>query len=700
MLKNLLILAFLGYILAVFGMYYVRLYRQLPSKRFFTFKTLKFPIGLILVIAVPLLVINVLGFGGYASSLEDSTEGEEQLARESVEEKLRKLERDSLNVDLHYEIIRTSSNYGFTSIINQLESDYENFIASSDQKARDLAYTMKGMIDYEMERPIEYWNNLDQVEDTAHKYLNFGYGVVYYREWNFKVAELFLLKELNYGGFGEGAVPILIDIYSYKKKRSKIKELAYNPDAWPYMDSRQKRDIYIRDGEMIPYYREVLVRHQERLNIWGLIGALLASLVWILYLRNLDVFEPEKWVNIIMIFLAGGVFAFLIYPLSDVLEIYFNLDWTGGWWNDFVYSTVVIGLVEEITKFLPWFLLLAFTRVIDEPFDYILYASLSAGGFAFTENLIYFQESDLHVIYSRATYCIVGHMFDASIIAYAFVLFKYQLKSKLKYWYVIPLGFVVASLSHGIYDFFIFKKMGILSMLFFLICMHFFVVFQNNALNISNHFSYQTRLNTRKIGTMLILGLITVFMYQYTAVGLRYGAGKANELMMAGGLSVTFMLAFLTHTFTQIRIVKGVWNRVRMPHWCQSMIRFSRLTSVGMGEGKNSLDLTGLKMRFFAPKDNPFVGSQFPVTGSLGERIEVSGDDQWYLVHLDSSIQVNECLTDKAIVRHKNEGTSLSMDKVLIYFMMIPDEYTLRKETLLTKDLIFTGRVYSRVIEE
>ena len=151
----------------------------------------------------------------------------------------------------------------------------------------------------------------------------------------------------------------------------------------------------------------------------------------------------------------------LVYPLSDAVGYYLGIHEEIGWGN-LINCTVRIGMVEELVKFLPWFLILKFTNIIDEPFDYILYAALCAGGFAFTENLIYFQEAELHIIFVRATYCIVGHMFWSSTIAYGYVLYKYKYKAKRSKMYLVPFAFFIASFSHGLYDFFIFANISII----------------------------------------------------------------------------------------------------------------------------------------------------------------------------------------------------------------------------------------------
>lgn len=689
------------YLIAMFVVFYYKNYKQLSKKKFFSIKTLGIPIATILVIIIPLTVINFRGekyLDDPKEVIERAEEVDNQLWVLDARKEL--LNQDSLNLDNHFEFIKLAAALGQKSELHDLKKRYNFFKASTDDYVSDIPYVMEGIMEYYLGKRINYSATFDKVKNDDLKYLNYGYGLVYYFEYDYAKAEDFFLKEIENEGCVDGAVWYLIDVYEYQKEKEKLRALAYNEKTYPHLNQNYKMGIYFEDGAWKSYFREVINRHRERLNFFGFFGALLASFVWIWYLRSLDVFEPEKWRNIIGLFILGACSVLLVYPFSDSIEYYFNFHFGNGWINDFLYSSITIGLVEELVKLIPWLLLLKFTNIINEPFDYILYASLSAAGFAFAENLIYFQEVDLNLIFIRATYCIVGHMFWSSIIAYGFILYKYKFKSNKRYWFIYPIVIIIAAASHGLYDFFLFYNISMISVVFFLGSLHLFVVFQNNALNISNHFSFQVQLNARKVGIQLIFGLLAIFMFQYVAIGWRYGDTYANKMIQYSALSVSFMLAYLIHTFTQLKINKGVWNKLRLPTWTAAGKSFLNGTIYKEPSEDDfsevNENLIGMRLRFFAPKDNPYLGKQLPVSGRIVESCTVSNKKDWYIVELDAPISVNECLKNKIIIRHKNEGQALTMDKILIYLMMIPSEYELEKEVLLTRDLYFTGRVYSR----
>jgi len=654
------------------------------------------------VLVVPFTTINLNGEVYLEEPSDFIEQGFEVGDSELIIEGYRRLlDSDTLNIDYNFNYVKQICLNEDISSIKELKSKYQYYLRNESQEIRDLSNLMSGFMDYYSGNRIDYSSTFDKVRGDSLKYLNYGYGLVYYQEDNFLEAEKYFLAELERDWEFEEVAITLFSMYYYEGPTEKLKAIVYHPKVHPYLDVSYKMKAYFGDGAWIPYFREAVYRDYFTSNWFGFFGALLAALVWVLYLRGLDVFEPEKWRNIVGVFCFGSIFSILVYPFSDFLDFYIGINPEGSSWRELFYCIVDIGMVEELVKFLPWFLVLKFTKIIDEPFDYIFYAALSGAGFAFAENLIYFQEVDLDIIFVRATYCIVGHMFWSSTVAYGYILYKYKYKQARSKIYLIPVAFVLASIGHGLYDFFIFQNIGMLSVVFFIGSLHLFVVFQNNALNVSNHFSYQIKLNTRKIGVQLIFGLIAVFMYQYVVIGLRYGSNDANNMLMYSATSVSFMLAYLTYTFSQIKISKGTWLKIAMPHWLsqgRNILKRFRLGIDYDAESAEEKNNVGMKIRFFAPKDNPYLGKQLPVTGVLIKKIEVSGSDDWYLVLLDSPLHLNTCLSDRVIVRHKNKGQSLQMDKVLIYFMMIPSEYELHKNPLLTRDLLFTGRVYSRPV--
>ena len=204
----------------------------------------------------------------------------------------------------------------------------------------------------------------------------------------------------------------------------------------------------------------------------------LITLVWLIYIRSIDIYEPEKNGPII--------FAFLVSILSTVFVVGVLYQWAhqNGFALDdnlplidnIIYSIIVIGGVEEFSKMIPVILVMVFfPKAMNEPYDFILYASISALGFAFVENISYIYESGLYNIGGRALYAIVAHMTFSSTIFYGWMLCKFKYIS-LPIWVVVPFFFLIAIFAHGFYDFWLFNffetDYSAVTTAFFLITIH------------------------------------------------------------------------------------------------------------------------------------------------------------------------------------------------------------------------------------
>jgi RsiW-degrading membrane proteinase PrsW (M82 family) len=125
----------------------------------------------------------------------------------------------------------------------------------------------------------------------------------------------------------------------------------------------------------------------------GGIMALVPLTIVFFGVRWIDRWEPEPRVAVLFAFLWGGAAAVVIALLVD----YRVSDWVnsssgpGADAYDFFGATIQAPLAEEGGKGLGVLLIfLVARRYFDGPIDGIVYAAWVAGGFAFTENILYF----------------------------------------------------------------------------------------------------------------------------------------------------------------------------------------------------------------------------------------------------------------------------------------------------------------------
>ena len=484
-----------------------------------------------------------------------------------------------------------------------------------------------------------------------------------------------------------------------------------NPNVSRYI----KNDYYFYHGHWGAYFYNLYFNGAFSTS-WGVfIAAFLVSFIWLYYLRTMDIFNREKWSYIFIVFILGGVFTNLCLPIYDFARLKIGFDINGNALNDFLYSTIVIGGSEELVKFLPWFLFGYFTKRLKEPFDYILYASVAALGFAFVENLMYLENYGNITI--RALITSVAHMFDAVIIAYAFIIVKFRMPKNSKYKYpVLIAGFLLAILAHGFYDFWLISESvsdyQIITMIFFIISLHIWFFFKNNAMNHSPYFSGNEIFNASKQKDVLYISVFSILMLQYLLLSKDFGAKSVDGFFIKEVVFSGIFLVYFNQQINQFKVTKNAWNKLTLSKVLpmKSLKRiFNALAERGyqirFGESlhdytntfnSSTQDLKGLKLRFFAPKTNPYIGDKLPVTGYCARNISVNEDLDWYLVTLDQPIYYSRFLPNQIIVRHKYESESLLKDKVEIYFMFIPDTSILKKDNIKLQELRYAGRAYAR----
>jgi RsiW-degrading membrane proteinase PrsW (M82 family) len=117
----------------------------------------------------------------------------------------------------------------------------------------------------------------------------------------------------------------------------------------------------------------------------------------------------------------------------------------------FLYSVLAIGPIEELAKFLPFILIMTRMPHFDEHVDGIVYASFIGLGFSVHENQQYLLFLSGHEAVARAIVSPIVHALFASIWGYAFCFAD---QFKISRFSGALLGLLVASVLHGVYDFF------------------------------------------------------------------------------------------------------------------------------------------------------------------------------------------------------------------------------------------------------
>lgn len=299
------------------------------------------------------------------------------------------------------------------------------------------------------------------------------------------------------------------------------------------------------------------------LVIYTLIATFIAW-IWIDYFRLIDIFEKESIKLVVLTFILGGASTLIIYYLQNIVLIYaFKIN--GNIINDFLYCTVNIGVAEELAKSIPFIIIyFLFKSEINEPIDYLLIFSISALGFSAVENILYFQHYNAYIINNRAIWSTVAHMFDSSLVAYGIILYKFRNKNII----IVVLLFLLASLSHAFYDFWLIfedtKEWGFLiTSFYFLITVSLFAVILNNALNNSSFFTDEKYIRTSVILSHLFIYYGIVFLSQFVLIFLSDGFNPAVLNFKQHLFTSAFIIVIIVVRLSRFKLVKGRWEKLK-----------------------------------------------------------------------------------------------------------------------------------------
>ena len=294
------------------------------------------------------------------------------------------------------------------------------------------------------------------------------------------------------------------------------------------------------------------------MDLFALFASILVALVYIRFLRQMDVFEKESWKNTLLCFLIGVATVPIVFLVYLIFPDIINLPEQGNFNVRLRYHIQGVASIEELAKIIPFLIFYNRKHVLNESYDYIKYASVGAMGFAAFENVLYFS-SNISIIEDRAFYTAVLHMFTSSVVAYA--IFYFKKTTRLPFPLIFIGAYCIAVLTHGLFNALVSDGttyyFGVFQVVFMLIL---WGKMMNNTLNHSEFFhedSIQRQIS--KAGFQLLIGWGIIFIFALIAVFMKDGIESALQFIREGllfgvisGLSLYFFLA-------RPRINKGIW---------------------------------------------------------------------------------------------------------------------------------------------
>lgn len=479
-----------------------------------------------------------------------------------------RLEKNKTNLAFHRDFINThfkvpkrlgkNTNRDDAHIYNL----YESFSKSKDPALSDIGYYGLGFYCVSMNQLDKALSFYFQVKNTNLVYLNNSIGYIYLSKKDYDTANRYFSNEVRVKGNISSAYDNMAKAYYNKKDFAALHALVNNPESKESISPFLIRISALYDNDVGLYlilYFKTLLSH---IGLEGVVASFFILLLWLVYLRNLDLFEPEKFAPMMTTLVLGMVISVLCLLLYDFWDYRLGFRITGFWQDDLLYSIFGIGFIEELVKFIPFIIILSFTKEVNESIDYVIYASVSALGFAFIENLHYLSSSGINSLYDRSLSAVILHMSLSSLVVYGFIYSRYYLKGKN----LIPifLSFLAAISIHGVYDFFLISPsvsdFSIISILLLFFTLNWYKTIITNSINTSVFFNKKIVDRFTNLFIILVYGLTYIYLLQYVMIALLYGPVVANTSLTNSSISFLIFLFLVSSTLGQVRIKKGIWR--------------------------------------------------------------------------------------------------------------------------------------------
>ncbi|MCR4421287.1 MAG: PrsW family glutamic-type intramembrane protease [Exilispira sp.] len=191
--------------------------------------------------------------------------------------------------------------------------------------------------------------------------------------------------------------------------------------------------------------------------IFGLFALAIAPGVFlIIYFYLLDKYEPEPVRKVLVSFFLGFISAIIAVVLEILLESTI-LNMFSGFFVQIIKAFIVVGLVEESSKYFMVMVGPYKSSQFNEIMDGIVYTVAVSLGFATFENIFYVIKGGFSVGIMRAILSVPAHSFFAAIMGFYIGRAKFAYNKTQKYVFLF-LAISLSSFFHGLYDYILFVK--------------------------------------------------------------------------------------------------------------------------------------------------------------------------------------------------------------------------------------------------
>lgn len=192
----------------------------------------------------------------------------------------------------------------------------------------------------------------------------------------------------------------------------------------------------------------------------GLIGLALApGLFWLWFFVRKNSYRPEPRRLLAMTFMLG-MLAVLPAAITEMALIGDSAHASSAHLGAMAVATLlVVGPVEELSKFLVVRLYAYRSGYFEEPMDGLVYAAAASLGFASAENFFYILRYGPEVILLRGPLSTLAHLVFGGFWGYALG----RSQARFGGWLIVAAGLIVAAFLHGLFDLAVLAEFPLLS---------------------------------------------------------------------------------------------------------------------------------------------------------------------------------------------------------------------------------------------
>jgi len=257
-------------------------------------------------------------------------------------------------------------------------------------------------------------------------------------------------------------------------------------------------------------------------------------------------------------------------------------------------------------------------------------------------------------------------------------------------------GFLVACLSHGVYDFFIINeetKVWVVPFIILLLQSWWFVHIVNNCLNNSTHFDPQIKLKTGGIGTIVCGGLFLIIVIVYVHTAVTISADYAVIRFFIALAYYFYPIFFLNVCINRLDIFEGEWNKFSLKKFIDPRVFFAGINHKYSSMPGKKIVLSPYGRQTL--KLLPFL----PLRSEVKERLRIGDYKGWFHFELDFPLVIAGKYYHSIYFRTKDNEVPFEDDQrnlVAIYALKDPELKAMGKPE--TKDLIFIDWAFLNIV--